>query len=371
MKNYKLDEVFNIIKNGASIKQDDIYEGYPITRIETISKKIIDRNKMGYAGVINLDKYSDYILKSGDILMSHINSEKHLGKTAIYEKMNNETIIHGMNLLMLRTNQNILIPKYAYYYLNSNSFKRQIPKITKKSVNQASFTVKALKELNINLPGLDEQFKIIELLDKVDLIIKLRKKQLEKLEILVKSQFIEMFGDPISGEKSDEFPELGAVCELRAGKFIKANDIHAQYELGLYPCYGGNGIRGYVVDYNQVGEYPLVGRQGALCGNIQFAQGRFYATEHAVVVTPKVEMDRYWLYFLLLKLQLNRYASGAAQPGLAVSKLENIRVCIPSIESQIQFSSLVKQTDKSKFMLQLGLEKLESLNMALMQKYFM
>lgn len=229
---------------------------------------------------------------------------------------------------------------------------------------------KWVKELYFTIPDKSEQERVVNTLDKTTDLISLRKQQIAKLDELVKSQFIEMFGDPISDEKSDAFPKLGAVCGLRAGKFIKANDIYEQYELDLYPCYGGNGIRGYVVDYNQEGEYPLVGRQGALCGNVQFATGRFYATEHAVVVTSKVEMDRYWLYFLLFNLQLNRYASGAAQPGLAVSKLENIHVCIPSLESQIQFSSLAKQTDKSKFGIQKSLNKLETLKKALMQQYF-
>ncbi|MGM9933743.1 MAG: hypothetical protein ACI32Y_01290, partial [Clostridium sp.] len=76
---YKLVDVFDFIRNGANIKQYDTKEGYPITRIETIAKSYIDTNKMGYAEIYELGKYEDYLLKDGDILMSHINSEKHLG----------------------------------------------------------------------------------------------------------------------------------------------------------------------------------------------------------------------------------------------------------------------------------------------------
>ena len=158
-----------------------------------------------------------------------------------------------------------------------------------------------------------------------------------------------MFGDPILQEKNEDLSKIGDVCVLKAGKFVKADDIKSESREGLYPCYGGNGLRGYVDSYNQEGEYPLIGRQGALCGNVQFATGRFHATEHAVVVTPKVEMDRYWLYHLLVLLRLNRYASGAAQPGLAVNKLEEIRIKVPSSQNQIWFSEFAKQTDKSKY----------------------
>ena len=82
----KIEDAFSIIRNGANIKQGLDDSGYPITRIETISNRTVDRNKMGYAGVTDISKYFDYVLQNGDILMSHINSETHLGKVALYEK---------------------------------------------------------------------------------------------------------------------------------------------------------------------------------------------------------------------------------------------------------------------------------------------
>src|SRR5471030_1880444 len=88
-----LKNVTAIIRNGANIKQVVEQGGYPITRIETIANSFININKFGYAGIEELGKYKDYLLQDGDILMSHINSEKHLGKVAIYENYNIE-IIH-------------------------------------------------------------------------------------------------------------------------------------------------------------------------------------------------------------------------------------------------------------------------------------
>lgn len=128
--------------------------------------------------------------------------------------------------------------------------------------------------------------------------------------------------------------KLGEVCLLKAGKFVSANDISPEYHKGLYPCFGGNGIRGYVVDYTHDGEFPLIGRQGALCGNVNLASGKFHATEHAVVVQPKIEMNVHWLYYALNAMNLGQYATGAAQPGLAVSKLETLSIEIPNISEQ-------------------------------------
>lgn len=185
----KIGDIFILIRNGASIKQKKGAKGLPITRIETIANKVIDREKMGYADIFEKDKYADYILKNEDILMSHINSEKHLGKVAIYNKIKDEDIIHGMNLLLLRANNNILFPRYTKYYFDTIYFLNQIATITKKSVNQASFTVTALKNLNMPCPSIDKQKKIANTLDKVTNLIELRKKQLERLDLFVKSLF--------------------------------------------------------------------------------------------------------------------------------------------------------------------------------------
>lgn len=99
----KLGDCFSDIRNGANIKQGIIDGGYPITRIETISGDRFNRDRMGYAGITDIEKYSSFILDDGDILMSHINSPKYLGRAVLYRQEDNERIIHGMNLLRLKT----------------------------------------------------------------------------------------------------------------------------------------------------------------------------------------------------------------------------------------------------------------------------
>lgn len=140
--------------------------------------------------------------------------------------------------------------------------------------------------------------------------------------------------------------KLGEVCLLKAGKFVSANDISPEYNKGLYPCFGGNGIRGYVADYTHDGEFPLIGRQGALCGNVNLASGKFHATEHAVVVQPKIEMNVYWLYYAINAMNLGQYATGAAQPGLAVSKLETLSIEIPNISEQNKIAQTLYKVEQ-------------------------
>ncbi|MDY2730560.1 MAG: restriction endonuclease subunit S [Clostridium sp.] len=157
-----------------------------------------------------------------------------------------------------------------------------------------------------------------------------------------------MFGNVISNSKSWKTKLLGDICVLKAGKNIKAKDIHEYDSDEMYPCYGGNGLRGYVKTYSHEGNINIIGRQGALCGNVKYVKGKFYATEHAVVVQPKIDINSYWLHFVLRELDLNRLATGAAQPGLTVRALSQVNIPIVEIEFQNQFADFVKQIDKLK-----------------------
>ena len=159
------------------------------------------------------------------------------------------------------------------------------------------------------------------------------------------SQYIEMFGTSCDSVKTI----LSDFVSLKAGKNKKSELIKDVFTDGLYPCYGGNGIRGYVEDYTHSGIYCIIGRQGAQCGNVQIAEGEFYATEHAVVVTPLTDVNSIWLFHALTQMNLNQYARGAAQPGLAVNQLEILPFSLPSIASQTQFALIAEQADKSKF----------------------
>ncbi|WP_320950765.1 restriction endonuclease subunit S, partial [Fusobacterium sp.] len=189
MKIYKLKDISEFIRNGVTIKQDiSSKEGIPITRIETISKGTIDFNKLGYANISKIEKYKEWLLKKGDILISHINSEKHLGKSAIYLD-NNYDIIHGMNLLCIRVIDKKVFPEYLQLFFKTNQYKKQIKKITKKSVNQASFSVNDFKEILITVPDLNIQEKIIKKIKVLEKILENNKLKLAYLSELTKSLF--------------------------------------------------------------------------------------------------------------------------------------------------------------------------------------
>ena len=144
----------------------------------------------------------------------------------------------------------------------------------------------------------------------------------------------------IDDELPFEIPEnwcwckIGTIFTLQAGKNIQAAEIHENPFTDSHPCYGGNGIRGYVASSNRTGDYPIIGRQGALCGNINRATGEFYATEHAVCVETYSQISVAWACLFLTALNLNQYATATAQPGLAVANIKEVYTPFPPLAEQ-------------------------------------
>ena len=155
---------------------------------------------------------------------------------------------------------------------------------------------------------------------------------------------------PFDVPESWSWSRIGAMFLLQAGKNIKGSEICDHSFLGSVPCYGGNGIRGYVGIANRDGDYPIIGRQGALCGNVNRASGTFYATEHAVCVETFSATNVSWACVFLEALNLNQYATATAQPGLAVSKINTVLIPIPPIDEQQRIVDrlygLIKQIEK-------------------------
>ena len=129
-----------------------------------------------------------------------------------------------------------------------------------------------------------------------------------------------------------EWCRLKHICSMQAGKNISANKIFSdKSDSHPYRCVGGNGLRGYTENFNSHGHYSIIGRQGALCGCVNIEEGHFYATEHAVVVDSYEILSPLFMYYFLTALNLNKYATATAQPGLAVSNVLEVMCPLPPL----------------------------------------
>ena len=373
----RLEEICIFIRNGLNIKNNKSKKGIPITRIETISNGIIDINKTGYANIFD-DKYMDYYLRQDDILMSHINSLKHLGKVGYcYYDMK---IIHGMNLLNIRVNPNNVYPKYLYYYFKSNNFKIKLNKISKQSVNQSSFSISDLKKIRIDIIDLKKQKLIVSKLDKVVEVISIRKKQIEELNNLIKSQFVEMFETIkryvelqkvclfINGDRGENYPSGDKISKNKDGiAFINAGLLERNKVNWSNMNYISedtyNNLRSGKIQKDDI-LYCLRGSLGK-CAIIDFSERGAIASSLVILRANKNEINP---NFLLIQLgmeeilyQQNQANNGSSQPNLSANSVKKYKILLPPLSLQNEFSEIVKQIDKQKFESMIQLKMMEKI----------
>ena len=367
MKIFKLKDISEFIRNGVTIKQDiSSKEGIPITRIETISKGTIDFNKLGYANIFKIEKYKEWLLKKGDILISHINSEKHLGKSAIYLD-NNYDIIHGMNLLCIRAIDKKVFPEYLQLFFKTNQYKKQIKKITKKSVNQASFSVNDFKEILITVPDLNIQEKIIKKIKVLEKILENNKLKLVYLSELTKSLFTRMFGDIKSNDKNWKIYKFSEKLKISSGGTpSKANKIY--WENGTISWIGSNMCNDEIITKND-GKFiteeglknssakiykmntVIVALVGATIGKTGLLKFETSTNQNIAALEIKnMDYSPEFLFFLLQNLYYKFTELGGDTFKMAnLNFIKNLPLISPPIELQNKFTERVEKIEKLKF----------------------
>ena len=221
--------------------------------------------------------------------------------------------------------------------------------------------VSKLMNCGLPLPPLVEQEVIAAYLDervgKIDAIITEKEAMVDQLQQYRKSLISETVTrglNPIVPMKDSGIDWIGQIpahwvmvklkyiSNLQSGSNLTSEQIE---ETGEYPVFGGNGLRGYYHDFNTEGDRVLIGRQGALCGNINYASGKFWATEHAVVCHPIKQYNVIWLGSLLEIMNLNQYSIASAQPGLSVDRIKQLEIPLPPFDEQQEIGSFIEKKD--------------------------
>ena len=296
-----------------------------------------------------------------------------------------EKIIHGMNLLVLKANRSIVKPAFARYAFYSPKFRQQLRRITKKSVNQASFTVADLKKIEIDVPSLEKQAHIVENLDKTKRILALRRQEIEVLDALIKARFVEMFGDfkinpmgwPVVGfeeiaiidgnmttdyEKYADYPHIGIDSIEKESGLLKgyrtvAEDgvISAKYVFTpahiIYSKIRPNLNKVALPDFDglcSADAYPILPIEGK-CNRVFLAYDM---------------RSQFFLDYIL------QFCNRTNLPKVNRKEVTGFRTPLPPIELQNEFASFVAQVDKSKVAVQKSLDETQLLFNSLMQKYF-
>ena len=244
-------------------------------------------------------------------------------------------------------------PRYANYLLRTDlytaEFKRNSTGIIESRLRMYPDDFKNIVCIK---PPKDEQEAIVAYLDKVtgdiDRAIEAQQKMIDALnerKQIIITRAVTRGLNPDAPLRDSGIDWLGQIPEhwsirkikyfarLRSGKNLTSEQITPDKQENLFPVFGGNGLRGYYTKYNTDGEFAIIGRQGALCGNINYAVGQFWATDHAVVCTPIFDYPLLWFGETLKVANLNQYATQSAQPGLSVERVKNVSLpCPPNDE---------------------------------------
>ena len=228
-------------------------------------------------------------------------------------------------------------PDFLYHYLKGQYL--TLRKISSGDGTRGGLNLKMINAFEIPVPPLPVQEEIVRILDHftaltAELQAELQARQ-EQYEYYRNKLLTFNILPPPTTSTEVRWMKMSEIYDMKAGKSISASEISSiETEEYPYSCYGGNGLRGYVATFNQEGEKVLVGRQGALCGNVCFASNLFYATEHAVVISEKGYCLPRYTFYLLTMMNLNQYKTAGAQPGLSISRLEKIELPIPPLAEQ-------------------------------------
>lgn len=235
---------------------------------------------------------------------------------------------------------------FLSYYLRTEDFA-----LKKRKYSQGTKVVELsaanLSKIDIPVPPLAVQREIVRILDQFTMLEAELEAELEARRAQYEHYRNHLLSyESLAARGPVEMVKLGDMLEMRAGNSISSKYIFERSDSEhIYPCYGANGVRGYVRSMTHEHDASIIGRQGALCGNVTYADGPFFATEHAVVVSPRVELSQRWLYHALIVANLSQYATKSAQPGLSVRRVAEVEIPVPRLSEQYRIADLLDGFD--------------------------
>lgn len=320
--------------------------GYPILQAKHITSEKLDFDDVRFLSDLDFEKYrKKYIPKTNDILFSNIGT---IGKVVLVGE--SEPFFIAWNIFLISVKTDLVAPFYLATYLRRLTSLSYFDNL--QTGNATKFINKTdLLDTGVTLPSKLEQTKIASFLSAVDEKISQLTQKHELLSQYKQGMMQKLFSQQTRFKADDgsEFGEwedkkLGDICShFQSGKTITSATIS---DNGAYPVFGGNGLRGFTDTYTHDGIFALIGRQGALCGNINLVQGENFISEHAIAVQANQESSTQWLAMWLDFMQLNRFSESSAQAGLAVNKLVKFDIKVPCLEEQTKIANFLSSIDQ-------------------------
>lgn len=389
---FLLSEIFDKPISGEWGKElEEGEQGVPVIRTTNFTnigrlnlKDLVFRN-------IDIDKYSNKRLNKGDLIIEKSGGSptQPVGRVVIFDEDNDKTYFFNNFTSVLRPKE-MLNSHYALYLMKDLYNKRKVLKYQNKTTGIINLKLNDyISNTKIELPSIDIQERIAEVLDLNQSLIDKKKEQIEKLDLLVKSKFIEMFGDPVTNFKKWDKVAIGEVFEIKTGATPSRKE-NSYWEDGTIPWVKTTELKEYVI--NETEEYitedgfnnssvSLLPKNTILIA--MYGQGKtrgmtgklgIEATTNqacaAILPNNKENMDFVWYQLRLLYDELRSLGQGGSQPNLNTNLVKTYQLIFPPVELQNEFERFINHVDKLKFEMEKSLKELEDNFNSLMQKAF-
>ena len=383
----ELGQVLVSVSNGLNLNQTNCKTGYKVTRIETISDKTINLNKVGY---IQTDQdITSYKLCIGDILFSNINSVSHIGKVVIVDQ--DYDLYHGMNLLRLVANKELNDSHFLFYQLSTQKIKVSFEARANKAVNQASINQTELKKTIIVAPKLPEQQKIADCLSSLDELIAAQSQKLDTLKAHKKGLMQQLFpaeGETVPKLRFPEFRNAGEWKEIKLGKIVEilSGESPSKFEfiksgIPYYKVEQLNDSDKYLINstYN-IKKTIKIAKKGSLIfpkrgasillNKIRILSSDSYMDTNLMSLIPNNNIDNEFLYYFILHVDLSKIADTTSIPQINNKHINPYIIYLPSHSEQQKIANCLSSIDE---LIASHSQKLNTLNAhkkGLMQQLF-
>jgi len=336
--------------------KDDEQEVYLCNYVDVYKNEAIHSDMDFMKATASKDQISKFILKQGDVILTKDSESANDIGIPAYVAESFDNVVCGYHLTHITPKS--IQGEYLFRQFQC-SFQQSYFEVSANGVTRFGLGTDKFTSALVIIPTKLEQTSIATYLDRktaeIDSIIVNKRKLIalyeeEKQTIInqavtrgvdktvkLKPSGVEWLGDI---PEQWEVKRLRHVTDMKSGDGITSENIK---DVGDYPVFGGNGLRGYFDSFTHEGDYVLIGRQGALCGNINYATGKFWASEHAIVCTLKGNHITNWFGEVLRTMNLNQYSVSAAQPGLSIENLKALQLPVPPIDEQQTIVTHIKQ----------------------------
>ena len=332
---------------GTQLKASEYVKmGTPVLNVKNLGYGRVVDEKLDMVGNDTVERLSAHLLRTGDIVFGRKGAvERHA-----FISQNEKGWMQGSDCIRLRVNSSRINPKYLSYYFLTDKHKAFMMGMCSHGTTMASLNQKIIEQIEVPLPSIDVQNKIVALLGCIDEKVKINEKINDNLLAQAQTLYKQFFPYGVQDDLPDgwRIGTVGEIIEIHDSKRIPLSGAdRTKMEKKIYPYYGAASLMDFVDNYIFDGKYLLLGEDGTVVDDagypiLQYVWGQFWVNNHAHILTGRLGYDVESLYMLFKQTPVKSIVTGAVQPKISQANLRSVQVVIPPEHNLREYNDLVE-----------------------------